>query len=87
MVYAHVSSQEDQDLCTRSHTDTDTDTDTHTSQMKKQAASTLYHLYPNVHSIRYAYMVLNTSDIIYSVNKHCQVELNVCDIKYLSFKL
>ena len=55
--------------------------------MKKQAASTLYHLYPNVHSIRYAYMVQNTSDIIYSVNKHCQVELNVCDIKYLPFKL
>ena len=32
-------------------------------------------------------MVQNTSDIIYSVNKYCQVELNVCDIKYLPFKL
>ena len=51
--------------------------------MKKQAASTLYHLYPNVHSIRYAYGI----DIIYSVNKYCQVELNVCDIKYLPIKL
>ena len=25
----------------------------------------------NVHSILYAYMVQNTSDIIYSVNKYC----------------
>ena len=39
-------------------------------------------------------MVQNTSDIIYSVNKYCQVEMflkctYVCyrDIKYLSYKL
>ena len=28
-----------------------------------------------VHPILYAYMVQNTSDIIYSVNKYCQVEM------------
>ena len=74
---------------TFTHTDTHTHAHTHTHNTHTRAHThtTHTHLYPNVHSIRLAYMVQNTSDIIYSVNKYCQVELYVCDIKYLPFKL
>ena len=85
MVYAHVSSLEGRALCTRLHTHTYTHT--HFSQIKKQAVSTLYqkklyfkkisHCHCKVRILVFlpSYMVQNTSDIIYSVNKYCQVEM------------
>ena len=99
MVYAHVSSLEGRELCTRLHIHTHTHTHSHSHTMLQNMHTCIltillhYHLAGNlsvdklskchnVHSIRYAYMVQNSGDIVYSVNKYCQVEYKCMYVCY-----